>query len=151
MSGGVNFVLINLSGGGNFVFDFFPPSVETTGRANWSPQDVTHGAKPLFYMNRDARRLSVPDLFLDGSLTNESIAPDIRDLLLLLEETKQGAPPVLLAAWGDRSMRCVLEEVVIDEQFFAPTGEPLRAHVRLALVELQGAHESVTSQMIDTP
>lgn len=145
------FALINLSGEGTIIFQFFPRPISLSARANWSPVDVTRGAKPLFYFNREPHRLSVNELWLDSTDTNQSLTPEIRELLRLLEETERGTPPLLLAAWGDRHLRCVLEEVDIDEEFFALTGEPLRARVRLSLLEVQGNRESTSSQVIDEP
>jgi len=131
--------LINLEGGDSFVFQFFPTDIDTTRRANWEPQDTTIGTKPIFYGNRDPKRISVPQLWLDGSDTNESVTPDILALFALQNEVApRGRPPALLAAWGDRQERCVLEEVVIGEKFFAEVGgHPIRATVSLQLLELQ--------------
>jgi len=145
-----NFILINLEGGESFVFMFFPTDVQTTRRANWEPQDTTLGTKPIFYGNRDPKRISVPEVWLDQADTNESIAPDIVALFDLQKESKQhGRPPALLAAWGDRQERCVLEEVTVSEKFFSPEGIPLRASVSLQLLELQQEREMVTSTVRD--
>jgi len=138
------FVLINLEGGESFVFQFFPREIETHGRANWEPQDVTIGKRPIFYANTDGERISIQEVYLDRSDTNESIAPDIKALNALRAEVPGlGRPPALLAAWGDESYRCVLEEVSARRTFFAPGGEPLRASVSLQLIELQDEQEAV--------
>jgi hypothetical protein len=117
-----HFVLINLEGGESFVFQLFPKDLETTQRANWEQQDTTIGTKPLYYANRDPRRISVPELWLDNTDSNQSLAPDIKSLFALQDETREhGRPPALLAIWGDRQERCVLEEVTVSEKFFSPT------------------------------
>lgn len=136
------FILIVLNKAGTFVFDYafgsFPQTIEQTGRANWNTQDVTIGAKPLFYANREPLRINVPELWLDSTETNESLRPQISALLALqVERYDTGVPPVLLAAWGDHQERVVLEEVTIEETFFSPEGNPLRARVSLSLVEIQ--------------
>ncbi len=143
------FTLTYLTGDFSIAFRFFPPAMSTEGHANWEPVDVTTGAKPLMYFNREPLRLTVNDLWLDNMETGDSLAVDIANLLALLEETNEGTPPLLLAAWGDRSLRCVLADVDIEEQFFAPTGEPLRAHVRLTLLEVQDETERVDVNVID--
>lgn len=141
-----NFVLINLEGQDSFVFDFFPREIQGTDRANWEPQDVTIGMKPLFYANREPRRLSVPEVYLDGTLTGESVGEQIDALRALrLELPKLGRPPALLAVYGDRQLRCVLEEVTITEEAFWSEGNPLRARVSLQLIELQEWSEFVNS------
>lgn len=132
------FVIINLCGGGVFAFDFFPVApIELSRRANWEEQNTTTGTKPLFYLNRDPRRLDVPDVWLDKTDTNESIKPEMDRLLALQDETCDGTPPPLLVAWGDRQERAILEEVHFEEQFHAPAGYPIRARVRLSFKEIQ--------------
>jgi Contractile injection system tube protein len=131
------FVLVNLVAQGTFEFQFFPQRISTDGRTNWPAQDVTTGAKPLFYMNREPRRITISDLYLDKSDRNESLKPQIDALFALQAETAQGTPPLLLAIWGDRQERVVLEELTVDEEFFAPSGVPIRARVSLTLTEVQ--------------
>jgi len=130
-------VLINLENQGAFVFQFFPASLSTRDRANWNPQDTTIGVKPLFYANREPRQIEFPELYLDNTDTNESLTGQIKELRTLMEETAKGTPPALLAAWGDRNERFVLEEVSIEEQYFNTEGEPIRVLIRMSLIQLQ--------------
>lgn len=144
------FMLVDATKGtAAFIFQYFPSPVSTAGRANWNAADVTQGAKPLFYFNREPHRLTVGGLVLDNTDTGESLTPQIRELFALLEEAERGTPPLLLAAWGDRQLRCVLEELNIDEEFFDEGGEPLRARVGLSLVEVQGQRTSTSAQEIE--
>ena len=137
------FVLINLEGKGTFVFDLFPREIQTSRRVVWEPQDVTRGTKPLFYGNREPKRITVNEVVLDGTELNVSIEPEITALYALQnEDAVLRRPPVLLAVWGDRQERCVLEEVSIIEKFFSPDGEPLRAVISLQLVEVQEQGEA---------
>ena len=139
-----HFTLINLEGGESFVFQFFPREIQTSGRSNWEAQDTTIGVRPLFYANRDGERISIPEVYLDGTDDNQSIEPEIRALQALRAEVpKLGRPPALLAAWGDEHYRCVLEEVSVTRNFFSPEGNPLRATVSLQLLELQKEREAV--------
>ncbi len=142
--------LINLeSGDAAFVFEFFPSSVQTSDRANWEAQETTTGVKPLFYANRDPRKLDFNELWLDSTDTNESLTPDLKRLRALLEETEKGTPPALLAAWGDRHERCVLQELDIEEMFFStPDGYPLRAKIRMNLTQLQPERSESTDVTI---
>jgi Contractile injection system tube protein len=137
------FVLINLINQDAFVFQFFPNEVRSNDRANWIAQETTIGVKPLFYGNREPRKIDVQDLYLDNTETNESLTDDLNRLRLLLEETEdRGAPPPLLAAWGDRQERCVLEDLTIDEVLFNTAGEPVRARIVLQLLQIQPDGES---------
>lgn len=142
------FALISLETSDAFIFELFPREIQGTDRANWEPQDVTRGVKPLFYASSEPRRLSVPELILDGSRTNQTINDQIASLRALKNEVAElGRPPALHAVWGDQELRCVMEEVVIAENFFNGPGDPLRARVSLQLVELQEEHEAVSSQV----
>ena len=96
------------------------------------------GVKPLFYANREPKRITVEEVFLDRTDTGESITDDIDGLLALQHEVpKLGRPPALLLIYGDRQQRVVLEEVTITEQWFSPEGNPQRAKLSLQLVEIQ--------------
>lgn len=144
--------LINLeSGDAAFVFQYFPQSAQTSDRANWEAQDVTVGVKPLFYANREPRRLDFPELWLDNTETNESLTDDLKRLRALFEETEnKGTPPALLAVWGDRNERCVLEELDIEEVLFStPDGYPIRAKVRISLTQIQPERTESTDVSID--
>jgi hypothetical protein len=133
-----NFVLVNLEGAGGFVFRRFPSGVETGGRVNWQPQETTVGVKPLFYANREPKLIRFEELWLDNTDTNDSITPDIEALFRLTEETAdKGRPPVLLATWGDRQERCVLQDLTVNEQMFLPAGTPIRARVSIMLIQFQ--------------
>lgn len=129
--------LINLEGEGSYTFQFFPAKSLGTDRANWEPQNMTIGVKLLFYSNRDPRVTTFDELYLDGTDQNVSLTPDIIILRSLMEETANGTPPALLAVWGDRKERCVLEELEIEEIFYSRLGEPLRLKIRLSLLQLQ--------------
>jgi hypothetical protein len=140
------FQLVNLEGAGSFVFKFFPSTNRSDDRANWEAQDTTIGTKPLFYANREPRRLTFDELWLDvsdGFAAFDSITEDLKSLRALQTESrKTGAPPALLAIWGDRQERVVLEQLTVEEQFpFARNGNPMRAKVSLQLLELQQDEE----------
>lgn len=132
------FTLVNLCGGPTIEFKFFPtPPISLSGRVDWQEQEVTIGAKPLFYFNRSPHHVDVGELWIDQSDTGSSITPTIDSLKALQEPSCQGAPPPLLAIWGDRRERVVLDEFHVDEQFHLPSGVPIRAKITLGLKEIQ--------------
>ncbi|HEV7842277.1 MAG TPA: hypothetical protein VGO69_01200 [Pyrinomonadaceae bacterium] len=142
------FVLVALEEPGVFIFSFhfdhFPRSIKQVARANWEAQDVTIGVKPLAYGNREPLRIVVDELWLDKTDTNESLRADIDKLRSFqVERQLTGRPPALLVLWGDNQERVVLEEITIDETFFTPAGEPIRARVSLQFLELQEDGEAV--------
>lgn len=141
-------VLISLETPDYFIFELFPTrdqGIQETDRVNWEPQDVSIGTKLLFYSNSELRKISIPEVILEGTRTNESIGPQIDKLRALKNELpKAGAPPALLVVYGDRQQRCVMEEVSITQTVFTPAGNPLRARVSLQLIELQEEHEAVS-------
>jgi hypothetical protein len=143
-------VLINLENQGAFTFQFFPSSVTTSDRANWTAQETTIGVKPLFYGNREPRKIDFPELWFDNTDTNESLTPTIKELRALFEETEKGTPPALLAGWGDRNERCVLEELSIEEAYFNADGEPIRARIQMSLVQLQPDSGETTNVRVVT-
>jgi hypothetical protein len=154
------FVVIPLGGAGVFVFDFFPTApITLERRANWPEQDTTRGTKPLFYENRDPRKLGVQEVYLDRSDTSESITPQIEELMALQDEIVDDAPPPCLVLWGDRQERAVLENIHIEETFHRRDGSPIRARVTLEFKELQGedrgrlsdAEEGLTERARNTP
>src|SRR3954454_9659422 len=101
------FALISLETSDSFVFELFPREIQGTDRANWEPQDVTIGTKPLFYANNEPRRMSVPELWLDGARSSQTLNEQLTALRALKNVVqKKGAPPALLAVWGDQQLRC---------------------------------------------
>ena len=145
--------LISLETPDAFIFEMFPTrdqGIQETDHVNWEPQDVSIGVKPLFYANTDPRKISVPEVMIDGSRSGRSINEQIDKLRTLKTEMPgKGAPPALLLVFGDRQQRCVLEEVVIAQTVFTRGGDPSRARVSLQLLELQEDRGTVDVQVND--
>lgn len=144
------FQLIDLSSNISFTFRYFPERITTSGRANWTPQETSIGVKPLFYGNTEPLRISVDELVLDNTDTNNSLRGDLEDLRLFATEIEDGGtPPALLAVWGEHRVRCVLTDYSIEEEEFSPEGEPLRARIRLDLIELQEEGEATSVRVVE--
>jgi hypothetical protein len=140
-----DFKLIDLSSNISFTFQYFPETVTTSDRANWEAQNLTTGHKPLFYSNREPMQISVENLVLDNADTGRSLRLDLEDLRTLMEEVDgQGAPPPLLAIWGDHKERCVLQDLTIEEEMFNDDGACIRARIAIQLTELQPDGEGTT-------
>lgn len=128
-------------------FFYFPDKIRTSDQINWTAQETTIGVKPLFYANREPRKLEFEELWLDNTESGESLALKIVELRRLFEETKFGTPTKLLIGWGtERYEVCVLETMTIEEVFFSTENEPLRAKVSMTLLEIQ--FEGVTTSSV---
>lgn len=134
------FSLLNLETNESFIFTYFPERITQNRRVGWEPQDTFPGVKPLAYGNREPQRIQV-QCWLDRSDAPDSISPDIDGLFALQVEGQKGQPPALLAVWGDRLERVVLEEVDVETELFTNDGSPCRARVRLGLL---GYQEEIT-------
>lgn len=147
-------VLIDISSQASFEFQYFPNSVRTQRGVNWRPQDTTIGTKPLLYENREPKRLSFTELWLDNTDDGQSLTQTLDELEeFCTSETdsgggSRGRPAILLATWGDRKLRCVLTDLNVEEEFFNEQGEPTRARLSIELLEIQefaeGALISIT-------
>lgn len=140
-----DFQLIDLTSNIAFTFQYFPETVKITDRANWDSQNMTVGKKPLFYGNREPQQISVDDLYLDKTETDLSLKADLDDLRTLMDEVEgKGVPPALLALWGDQKLRCVLQDLSVDQIMFNDRGECTRARISIQLLELQLEGQAVT-------
>jgi hypothetical protein len=145
-----SFQLIDLDSDISFTFQFFPERIRTSDRANWTAQETTIGVKPLFYGNREPIQISVDELILDNTESNISLRADLEDLRYLVTEVEQkGTPPPLLAVWGENRVRCVLTDLSIEEEEFTQEGEPLRARIRLELLQLQDIGEATSVRVYE--
>jgi len=144
------FALVNLTNQDSFVFQYFPNETRTNDRANWNAQETTIGVKPLFYANREPRQIDIDELYFDNTDTNESLTPEIKKLRALMEEdSDRGTPSPLLAIWGDRNERCVLQDLTVEEIFFNSDGHPIRVRIRLSLLQVQPDSGEMTSVRVD--
>lgn len=143
-------VLIDLTSQASYEFQYFPDNVRTQRRVNWRPQDTTIGTKPLMYESRDPKILSFQELWLDNSFTNESLNDVLEELESFTtdEIDGRGAPPPMLVTWGDRKLRCVLQDLTVEEQFFTPEGNCIRARLSIELIEIQDEGQAVGVNVI---
>jgi hypothetical protein len=147
-----SFQLIDLTSNIAFTFQYFPREIRGSDRANWEQQETTIGVKPLFYSNRDPRQISLQEMYLDNSDTNLSLNADLQDLRSLMVEIDSiGTPPPLLALWGESQLRCVLQELSIEECLFNDEGNCIRAKIDLTLLQLQEEGEATTVTVQDDP
>jgi hypothetical protein len=143
-----NFSLTNVHNGDTCLFQYFPTGINLESRVNWSAQDTTIGVKPLSYSNAEPLRVTIDELLIDRSVTNESIEQDIKRLLRFQKETKEGRPPTLYVVWGNWQEVVVLEEVNIKQTFFTSDGDPIRAYLSITLLEMQDVGTNTSEPVI---
>ncbi len=121
------------------IFANHPVSFTLSQHANYREHDTTH-MMPIIYRNRTGNKYRFPELWLDNSRNGDSVMPEVRSLLALLEETRRGMPPRLVLIWGDGNReRVVLTNIEFEfVHFYTPAADPVRAKCSLELDQIQG-------------
>jgi hypothetical protein len=129
---------------------YFPDMVRWQRRVNWRPQDTSIGTKPLMYENREPKVLTFPELWMDNTESNLSLADSLDTLESWTtdEVDSLGSPPPLLVAWGDRRQRCVVQDLTVEETFFTAQGFPIRAKISMEFLEIQEDDRTATAAFI---
>lgn len=141
------FQLLDLSTNYTFEFQYYPAEIRLSEKSNWDAQNTVRGKRPLFYANTDGQRIAVDDLVIDETDGGISIKPTLDLLLLMKTEDEDKPPPVLLAVFGDWTIRCVLESVDIRMIHFNNDGECDRAEVSIVLIEIQEDGETAPASV----
>lgn len=143
------FQLIDLETDFAFEFPYFPEMIRVSEAANWQPQETTMGIKPLFYANGEPRTISVSDIILDNTLTNEPVTELLDSIRLFKTEMEDGRPPQpLLVVWGDNTYLCVMTAFDHEGIMFTPEGYCIRARVSIELLQIQEDNETTTVKVI---
>lgn len=132
--------IINLTGGGTFVFKRFPAEIGTEDAANWETIDVSGGTKPLFFGNNEPQEVTIEDVMIDNTDTNQSIEPELEQLRALMQPSgNSGTPPALQIMTAGFKQRVVLKGLRIARNFFTPAGVAIRAQLGLTFTEVQAS------------
>lgn len=138
------FQLIDLETDYAFEFPYFPEQVRVSEAANWQPQDVTMGTKPLFYANGEPRLISLTDVILDNTEAGDPLTETLDSIRLFKTEMLDGRPPQpLLVVWGDNVYLCVMTAFDCEHIMFTPEGYCTRARVALEFMQIQEDGETV--------
>lgn len=134
-----NVTIINLRDGGSIGFQF-PENIKSDDRTNWEPYDVSNGLKPLGYANYEPQRISIDELCIDNSHTNESVEPTITKLRSWMRnDDRNPAPPALQFVTSGFNQRVVLTELTIKRDFFTPAGICIRVYFSMTFEEIRSA------------
>jgi hypothetical protein len=134
-----NLTIINLRGGGAVKLQF-PEEITSEDRANWNGADVANALKPLLFANVEPQKISISDLCIDNTRTNESVEPQIAKLRSWMRagERDSSPPPLQIITVGFQQ-RVVLTELRARRQFFTPVGVCVRVYLTMTFEELQSA------------
>lgn len=133
------FTILNLRDGGEIKL-LFPQEVNTEDRANWHDVDVAGGVKPLFFANVEPQKITISELCIDNTQTNESVEPTIEKLRSWMRpKERQSSPPVLQILTVGWQQRCVLSGLNVKRSFATKPGVYIRAFLTLTFEEVSNA------------
>ena len=105
-----------------------------------------------------AETLRLPQLVLDATgvvaLVGMQSVPDMIKQLLKLFYKVDGdkhAPNLVCFSWGDLTFFGYVSDIVIDYTLFKPSGEPLRAKIKLTVLSSMSAKESMLRANLSSP
>lgn len=136
MTDNTGFTIINLRDGGD-VRLLFPEEITTDDRANWNAADVASGVKPLSFGNTEPQQITIDNLCIDYTRTNESVENEIETLRKWMRpNARNGSPPDLQVITAGWQARVVLSGLNVRRNFFTKEGVCIRAYLSLTFDEL---------------
>ncbi len=130
------FSIINLRDGDEIDL-LFPEEINTDDRTNWEEADVAGGLKPLFFANADPQKITIRELCVDHTRTNNSVEPVIETLRSWMRpKERESAPPPLELITAGWKQKGVLSELGVKRQFWTKDGVCIRAYLDLTFNEL---------------
>lgn len=132
----IEFSILNLRDGGEVKL-LFPEEINTDDRTNWVSVDVANSLKPLFFANTEPQKITIKNLCIDNTRTNESVEPTIEQLRSWMRPNMRDSspPPVQILTVGWRQ-RCVLSGLNVKRSFATRNGIYIRAYLDLTFDEL---------------
>jgi hypothetical protein len=128
---------------------WFNPKEYTISKSNeWKTKEVTGASLPPAQFGGGKPRELKLDLLFDGTGSDSKDVREITDRLFKMMEAKQelatnknsGRPPMVTFGWGSVvSFKAVATSLNIQFILFHPDGTPLRAQVKLSLVQAEQA------------
>jgi len=125
----------NLATNRSIEVPFNPEEYSLDSANKFKTQDVPKGRPTVQFTGANLRRLQM-DLFVDTSQSQTDVRSQVQPILELLEkDATTDAPPFLLFTWGSFHFRCLLESVGQRYTQFLTNGSPVRAYLKLSLLE----------------
>lgn len=129
----------------------FNPEEYTLESANSFTSDEPKDRPEVGFTGAKLRRLQL-DLFIDTSHSKTDVSDRVQLILNFLEiDPTTKAPPFLLFSWGSFHFRCVIESVGQRYTQFLADGCPVRAYLKLSLLESAGTDPATSGDGPDAP
>jgi hypothetical protein len=116
----------------------FNPEEYSLDSANTFKTDEPKERPEVGFTGTKLRTLQL-DLLVDTSQSQADVNTSVQLILDLLEkDPTTKAPPILLFSWGSFHFPCVIESVGQRYTQFRPDGSPVRAYLKLTMLESAG-------------
>lgn len=141
-------VIKNIDTNEDFTVLFNPKEYIVEKRTPWQEQDVIGLDSPAVEFTMGERKRLSMELFFDTS----DEKTDVREYTdkieeLMLVNSDEHRPPLLLFSWGQLQFKCVLEDMVQRFTMFTQEGAPIRAIVKVLFKE----YSTAASQIKEKP
>lgn len=143
MTGPVQRATLSIEGGETLTCLFNPKDFSVSKANSWETKASpgVSAAKPTFGGGQP-RELTLQLLFDATLLEPETSVKDVSTKLFKAMDAKpegpqrnKARPPSLTFRWGDFAFEGVAKSLTVQYQLFLPDGEPIRADIKLALVQ----------------
>lgn len=141
-------VIKNIDTNEDFTVLFNPKEYIIEKRTPWQEQDVIGLDSPAVEFTMGERKRLSMELFFDTSDDKSDVrkyTDKIEELMLV--NSDEHRPPLLLFSWGQLQFKCVLEDMVQRFTMFMQDGTPIRAIVKVLFKE----YSTAASQIQDKP
>lgn len=141
-------VIKNIDTNEDFTVLFNPKEYIIEKRTPWQEQDVIGLDSPAVEFTMGERKRLSMELFFDTSDDKSDVrlyTDKIEELMMV--NSDQHRPPLLLFSWGQLQFKCVLEDMVQRFTMFTQDGSPIRAIVKVLFKE----YSTAASQIQEKP
>ena len=144
---------LQFEGGGPALTCWFNPNEYSISKTNaWAFDKVVGKAVPVAqFGGGEPRKLNL-DLLFDATDGTRDVRAVTDELLRMMEvnpalasgaRKNSGRPPMVTFAWGEFvSFKSVIESLTVQYTLFDQTGKPLRAQVKLSLIQAAKAEDA---------
>ena len=141
-------VIKNIDTNEDFTVLFNPKEYIIEKRTPWQEQDVIGLDSPAVEFTMGERKRLSMELFFDTS-DDKTDVREYTDKIeeLMLVNSDEHRPPLLLFSWGQLQFKCVLEDMVQRFTMFTQDGSPIRAIVKVLFKE----YSTAASQIQEKP
>lgn len=141
-------VIVNLDTNDEIEVLFNPKEYIIEKRTPWKEQDIQGLDSPAVEFTLGERKRLSMELFFDTSEEKSDVRVHTNKVEeLMLVNSDQHRPPLLMFTWGTLRFKCVLEDLVQRFTMFMNDGTPLRAILKVLFKE----YSTAASQIQEKP